>query len=140
MSPPIAPTAHGAPEDDGVIDLDMPGVEALLAGAMALMTAYALGKDDPHRLLVARKAQANLACLAQHPQLSANFHRMALHIQRQWCQHASGPVGPDCAPQPQQERSVHNHAVVRQVSQALGLDNAQALVHLAPGPASQRMH
>lgn len=129
--PDTVPQTGSAPDDEGLIDLDLPGVEALLAGAMALMTAYALGTDSNHRALVARKAEVNLACLAQHPQLSANFHRMAAHLQQQWCHHATAERQPG-ADAPRAAGYLGNHAVVRQISQTLGVDNAQALVHLAP--------
>ena len=56
---------------------ELPTVEAVLAGTLALMIGYSqalLVEQHPeHRVLMGRKIGNNLALLAEHPQLSAAF-------------------------------------------------------------------
>lgn len=67
---------------------ELPCVEAVLAGTLALMTGYsqalqaALGPR--HRLTMGLKIGDNLSLLADHPQLSAGFRRVLLGLQRHW--------------------------------------------------------
>jgi hypothetical protein len=73
----------------------MPCAEALLAGALALMTGHAQACCDGQRDLMARKVADNLQLLARHPSLSAEFRSMLVQLQRRW---AAQDGGTDSAP------------------------------------------
>lgn len=63
----------------------MPGVEALLAGTLALMTGYAQSaRDCPNRPLMARKLVCNLFHLSVHPQLSPPMRTMVGNLRTRW--------------------------------------------------------
>ena len=94
---------------------ELPFIEAVLAGTLALMTGYsqalqaALGPQ--HRLRMGGKIAENLAMLVDHPQLSLGFRQVLLGLQGRWkamddctaraahdcrCEgHAPGPGQPD---------------------------------------------
>lgn len=67
---------------------DLPCLEAVLAGTLALMTGYgqalqaALGPAQ--RLDVGRKVVDNLALLSAHPQLSSGFRQVLAGLYRRW--------------------------------------------------------
>lgn len=69
---------------------DAPCAEALLAGTVALMTAWAhpcpCAADEAlkHRWLIARKLASNLGFLAQHPALSPQLRQVMAHAQVAW--------------------------------------------------------
>ena len=71
---------------------ELPTVEAVLAGTLALMTGYSqalLAELHPeHRVLMGRKIGNNLALLAEHPLLSTPFQTMLGGLQRRWAQMA----------------------------------------------------
>ena len=71
---------------------ELPTVEAVLAGTLALMTGYSqalLAELNPeHRVLMGRKIGNNLALLAEHPQLSTPFQTVLGGLQRRWAQMA----------------------------------------------------
>ena len=71
---------------------ELPTVEAVLAGTLALMTGYSqalLAEVHPeHRVLMGRKIGNNLALLAEHPQLSASFQAIVGGLKRRWAQMA----------------------------------------------------
>jgi len=71
---------------------ELPQVEAVLAGTLALMTGYSqslLAELHPeHRVLMGRKIGNNLALLADHPLLSPAFQTMLNGLQRRWSQMA----------------------------------------------------
>lgn len=63
----------------------MPSVEALIAGTMALMTAYAQAAPEcGHRSLLARKLLSNLFFLGEHPQLSLPMRQMLANLRERW--------------------------------------------------------
>lgn len=63
----------------------LPGVEALLAGTLALMTGYAQSaRECPHRPLMARKLVSNLLYLSAHPQLSVPMQTMLANLRTRW--------------------------------------------------------
>jgi hypothetical protein len=81
---------------------ELPTVEAVLAGTLALMTGYSqalLAELHPeHRVLMGRKIGNNLALLAEHPQLSTPFKAMLGGLQRRWAQMAgcTAEAAPAC--------------------------------------------
>jgi len=81
---------------------ELPTVEAVLAGTLALMTGYSqalLAELHPeHRVLMGRKIGNNLALLAEHPQLSTPFQTMLCGLQRRWAQMAgcTAEAAPAC--------------------------------------------
>lgn len=73
---------HPATHTDG--EYEMPSVEALLAGTLALMTGHAQSACTRQRGLMAQKIGTNLCCLAQHPALSANFKAVVERMRAHW--------------------------------------------------------
>lgn len=75
-----------------------PCAEALLAGTVALMTAWAhpcaCAADEAlkHRWLIARKLASNLGSLAQHPALSPNLRQVMAHARQAWAETAAETV------------------------------------------------
>ena len=67
---------------------ELPSVEAVLAGTLALMTGYcqALQAElhPEHRLLMGAKIGNNLGLLTEHPMLSVNFKRILVGLQHRW--------------------------------------------------------
>jgi len=67
---------------------ELPCIEAVLAGTLALMTGYSqdlqAALSPQHRLRMGAKIGANLALLAEQPQLSAGFRQVLLGLQRRW--------------------------------------------------------
>ena len=67
---------------------ELPRIEAVLAGTLALMTGYsqalqaALGPQ--HRLRMGGKIAENLSMLVDHPQLSLGFRQVMLRLQGRW--------------------------------------------------------
>jgi hypothetical protein len=76
------------PHDHVDEEHDLPGVEAVIGGVLALMTGYSqslLAAQNPqHRLLMGTRIGEHLSLLADHPALSANFRRMLGNLQRRW--------------------------------------------------------
>ena len=80
------------PDDlaDDATELSLPSLEALLAGAMALMTAWASpcpdAKVDPQvlRRLLARKVQSNLFILRNHPHISPALCHVVQQMHPTW--------------------------------------------------------
>ena len=68
-------------------------VEPLLAGTLALMSAFHGGAPCPH---MGRKIASNLARIAAHPQLSPEFRTIVGRLAGQWAQREGVP-GPACA-------------------------------------------
>jgi len=70
------------PDDDLAC---LPSVEALTAGALALMTSYAQApKDCPNRSLMARKLVSNLFFLSEHPHVSPPMRAMLANLRTRW--------------------------------------------------------
>jgi hypothetical protein len=98
----LAPTqtqAHPKPQAQATkaqdINVELPCVEGLLAGTLALMTGYAQkisGLDsDGHALLMARKIAANLDALKSYPCLSLPFAAVLSNLERLWADLAQAP-------------------------------------------------
>ena len=81
------PTCHTDPTAEPE-EIELPRVEALLAGTLALMTGYsqALQADlhPEHRLLMGAKIGSHLASLGEHPLLSENFRRILAGLRQRW--------------------------------------------------------
>jgi hypothetical protein len=67
---------------------ELPSVEAVLAGTLALMTGYSQALQaelhPEHRLLMGAKIGNNLGLLTEHPMLSVNFRRILAGLQQRW--------------------------------------------------------
>jgi hypothetical protein len=80
--------------DHGINDPDvqrdqahgLPGAEALLAGSLALMTAFAQSRCDGCRTLIVKKIISNLFMLSQHPVAAPGFKVMAMGLHGNWVQ------------------------------------------------------
>lgn len=85
-----------ASEDDSY---DLPCIEAMLAGTLALMTGHAQSACSQQQSLMARKIRSNLFFLAEHPGISPAFRTVVARLHRHWdplCQ--SGANGAAAAP------------------------------------------
>ncbi len=76
------------PPDAMTEEHELPAIEAVLAGTLALMTGYSQAlQAELHprqRVLMGEKIGDNLAMLVQHPQLSLGFRQVLLGLQRRW--------------------------------------------------------
>jgi hypothetical protein len=67
---------------------ELPSLEAVLAGTLALMTGYSQALqaelDPGGRVAMGDKIGANLALLLDHPQLSAGFRRVLGSLRERW--------------------------------------------------------
>jgi hypothetical protein len=67
---------------------ELPCLEAVLAGTLALMTGYSQALQAelrPHqRVLMGEKIGDNLALLLHQPQLSSGFRQVLLALHRRW--------------------------------------------------------
>jgi hypothetical protein len=67
---------------------ELPAVEAVLAGTLALMTGYTQALqaelNPEHRVAMGAKIGRNLCLLADHPALSEPFRRILLGLQARW--------------------------------------------------------
>lgn len=67
---------------------ELPSLEAVLAGTLALMTGYAQALqadlNPEQRLLMGAKIGRNLELLAQHVAVSEPFQRIALGLRARW--------------------------------------------------------
>lgn len=77
-------------------EYQMPGLEAMLAGTLALMTGYAEAANPQQRSLMSQKIFCNLGLLSQHPLVSPGFQAMAWNLRMHWLAH--GPAH-DAPPQ-----------------------------------------
>lgn len=87
------PALHGDEE------YGLPCAEALLAGALALMTGHAQACCDNHREGMARKIVHNLFLVSQHPTLSPDFKTVVWNLHHRWVQqvHARSHLGAQVA-------------------------------------------
>lgn len=107
--------------DHGINDPDvqrdpargLPGTDALLAGTLAVMTAYAQSCCDGCRTLMAQKIVSNLFMLAQHPAAAPAFRSMAGNLHGCW---------------------------VRELQQLQRLQKQEGTPAAAAQPASDRLH
>ena len=78
------PAAHH-PTETVEEEYNLPSMEALLAGTLALMTGYAQSaRDCPHRPCMARKLVSNLLYLSAHPQLTPPMQMMLANLRTRW--------------------------------------------------------
>ena len=92
-----------APKDrDFTDEHELPSLEAVLAGTLALMTGYAQALqaelNPDQRLLMGAKIGRNLEMLASHVATSEPFQRIALGLRARWqlmsaCTAQSAPCG-----------------------------------------------
>lgn len=75
---------HFPDHDHGVDAYDMPCVQALIAGTLALMTGHAQSACAGQRALMAAKTASNLCLLAQHPVVSPDFKSVVLRLRGKW--------------------------------------------------------
>ncbi len=79
----MIPTRH--PQDE---EHELPSLEAVLAGTLALMTGYAQALQaelhPEQRLLMGAKIGRNLELLARHVGVSDPFQRIALGLRARW--------------------------------------------------------
>jgi hypothetical protein len=88
--------AHDAPSSaprHADEEYGMPCAEALLAGALALMTGHAQACCAGQREHMARKVADNLQLLARHPSLSAEFRSMLAQLLQRWAVQDRGDEG-----------------------------------------------
>lgn len=69
---------------------EMPTLEALLAGTLALMTGHAQHGNEHQRCLMAAKIARQLNHLGQHPALSAHCRTVMSRLSTPWRQAAQG--------------------------------------------------
>jgi hypothetical protein len=91
--PPIETEIHAdspaAPQPSaGCVEYELPTVEAMLAGTLALMTGYSQALQaalhPEQRVLMGSKIGRNMLLLAEHPQLSAAFKSVLRGLQQRW--------------------------------------------------------
>lgn len=77
-----------------VAEFDISGIEAMFAGTLCLMSAYAHGGCDSaqHRSLVGLKIVSNLSCLQCQSRLSPEFRRVLSKVCESWRHQALGSV------------------------------------------------
>lgn len=67
---------------------ELPCIEAVLAGTLALMTGYSQALQaelhPDQRVRMGQKIGDNLGLLMQHPQLSLGFRQVAFGLQARW--------------------------------------------------------
>ena len=67
---------------------ELPSVEAVLAGTLALMTGYSQALQaalhPQQRVSMGNKIGSNLALLVEHPQLSAGFREVLAGLRQRW--------------------------------------------------------
>lgn len=87
-------------------DLPLPSLEAMVAGTIALMTAWADPSADApcglaaQRSLLARKVVSNLFFIRHHPCASEPFRQVMANAHRHWAGLAQVPQVPQDAAQP----------------------------------------
>jgi hypothetical protein len=89
---------------DEIEEHELPCIEAVLAGTLALMTGYSqalqAAAHPEQRLMMGRKITRQLELLAGHPQLSCGFRQVLMGLATRWqamsdCTEAAAH---DCAP------------------------------------------
>ncbi|KQW38148.1 hypothetical protein [Rhizobacter sp. Root404] len=77
-----------APTEPHTEEHELPSIEAVIAGTLALMTGYSQAVqaeiDPAHRLRMGTKIGENLALLMDHPMLSLGFRQVAYGLRRRW--------------------------------------------------------
>lgn len=81
-------------------EYELPTLDALVAGTLALMTGYAHAPaEGAHRPLMARKLVSNLFFLSEHPQLSPPMRCLLARLRTRW-QTQLEPAEPSRASEP----------------------------------------
>ncbi|MES3012410.1 MAG: hypothetical protein V4750_01610 [Pseudomonadota bacterium] len=94
--PTLNPEAHTE-------EHDLPCIEAVLAGTLALMTGYSQALqaelDPAQRLRMGAKIGANLALLMDHPLLSLGFRQVVHGLRGRWqaMSDCTAQAAQDCA-------------------------------------------
>lgn len=126
---------RGAPSSQDDEEYEMPCAEALLAGTLALMTAYAQSGREGHRAMMAKKVASNIQVLAQHPLLSRGFKTMLARLQVRWIDPDHGSLKAE-EPGIQTLRKLagdqESSSALQTVSAVLELDQTRALWHKTP--------
>jgi hypothetical protein len=78
--------SQGSPRDP-VSEYAISGLEAMIAGTLALMSAYAHGACRAHQHLISGKIQSNLCCLQAQNALSPEFRKVLAQVGSSWHQH-----------------------------------------------------
>jgi hypothetical protein len=80
-------TCVQTPNSDSINEYAISGLEAMLAGTLALMSAYAHGACKAHQGLISGKIQSNLCCLQAQNALSPEFRKVLSQVGHSWQQH-----------------------------------------------------
>lgn len=65
-------------------EYEMPALEAVLAGTMALMTGFTKAPTVHQQNVLAEKIFSNLCLLSQHPLVSPGFQVMTFKLRSHW--------------------------------------------------------
>jgi hypothetical protein len=98
-------------------DISLPCAQALLAGTLALMSAYAAPlagatgtPDAACRAQMARKIVENLCLLREHPGLAAPMRSVVIKLHVHWSTLADSPrTAPSTAATPRPGSAAHLH-------------------------------
>ena len=126
---------RGAVSSQGDEEYEMPCAEALLAGTLALMTAYAQSSREGHRGMMAKKVASNIQVLAQHPLLSHGFKTMLARLQVRWIDPVHGSLQveePNFEALRKLAGDQESSNALQTVSAVLELDQSRALWHKTP--------
>jgi hypothetical protein len=70
-----------------ITEVEISGLEAMLAGTLCLMSAYAHAPCTQHQDLMALKIVSNLKCLQCQAALSGEFRQVLCKVTAAWQQH-----------------------------------------------------
>lgn len=94
-------TASSSAETQADEEYELPCAEALLAGTLALMTAYAQGSPDCcGRPQMAAQLVSNLIRLSHHPAFTPTMHIVLKRLSGSWQQQLTGHAPAMPTPQP----------------------------------------
>lgn len=71
-------------------EYEMPALEAVLAGTMALMTGFSKAPTVHQKNVLAEKIFCNLGLLSQHPVVSPGFQVMTFKLRSHWLKQNEG--------------------------------------------------
>jgi hypothetical protein len=98
MKNPVIPNVCAPSTEEEYV---LPCAEALLAGTLALMTAYAQGSPSCRgRPLMAAQVLSNLIRLSHHPVFTPTMHTMLNRLCGSWQQQVTGDAPTIPNPQP----------------------------------------
>lgn len=98
----MARTLPQGAEDEAAIseEYQMPCLEALLAGTLALMTGFSEAKCVQQRNAMSQKIFCNLGVLSQHPLVSPGFQALTWKLRMHWLAQASDAAAKDLPVEP----------------------------------------